>query len=41
LKIANSEAGGLNEQISEALAKIKNREGLEILEEVKNVAGKD
>jgi len=41
LRIASSEAGGLGEKTEELLTKVKNREGLEILDEIKNVVGKD
>ncbi len=42
LQLANSEAGGLSNQIDEILKKVNSREGLEFLSEMKNnVAGTD
>lgn len=37
----NKDTDGLNESLRTVLEQIKNREGLEILEEIKNVGGKD
>lgn len=41
MQIASSDANGLSAQIEDILGKVKNREGLELLGEIKNVAGKD
>lgn len=40
MQIASSDADGLNNQITEILGQIRNKEGLELLDEIKNVAGK-
>ena len=41
LQIASQDSTNLTQQIEEALGQVKNREGLEILSEIKNVVGTD
>lgn len=41
IKTASNDTNGLNEQIQTILEKVKNREGLETLDEIKNVVGND
>lgn len=41
MQIASQDADGLGNQIEELLGKVKNREGMELLSEIKNVVGTD
>ena len=41
MKIASQDAGNLGNQIEEILGAVKNREGMELLGEIKNVVGTD
>ena len=41
MQIASQDADGLGNQIEEILGKVKNREGMELLGEIKNMVGTD